>query len=216
MFCFLVQFDSAEKGTPMKNTAFCGMWSLKNAEVLFKSTYTNVSGDSYGSISLDKYPAVSHATASLKVQTVRIHTVNEQWMQLVSSSSPLQLCFAYKGMLKNEVGMKFTYQDSQGQTQKETAKISTLFTKGLKSVNGTFHFSTTCANFSAKPQLLNAVVSRQMELQMHGPRELPADGLRRKRLRSAGVLPLQRQGRFLRGRRSHREASDCKRYGARS
>ncbi|XP_056273684.1 fibrocystin-L-like [Pseudoliparis swirei] len=93
------QFDSAEKGTPMKNTAFCGMWSLKNAEVLFKSTYTNVSGDSYGSISLDKYPA---------------------------------LCFAYKGMLKNEVGMKFTYQVSQGQTQKETAKISTLFTKGLK------------------------------------------------------------------------------------
>ncbi|TNN42134.1 Fibrocystin-L [Liparis tanakae] len=93
------QFDSAQKGTPMKNTAFCGMWSLKNAEVLFKSTYTKVSGDSYGSISLDKYPS---------------------------------LCFAYKGMLKNEVGMKFTYQDSEGQTQKETAKISTLFTKGLK------------------------------------------------------------------------------------
>uniref|UniRef100_A0A8C2XEQ6 PKHD1 like 1, tandem duplicate 2 n=1 Tax=Cyclopterus lumpus TaxID=8103 RepID=A0A8C2XEQ6_CYCLU len=125
------QFDSAEEGTPMKNTAFCGSWSLKNAEVLFKHTYTKVSGGSYGPVSLDKYPT---------------------------------LCFAYKGMLKDEVGMKFTYRDSQGQTQSETAKISTLFTKGQKSV----HFiSRLCANFSAKSQLLNVVVSWQMELQMH-------------------------------------------------
>uniref|UniRef100_A0A8C2XFR8 PKHD1 like 1, tandem duplicate 2 n=1 Tax=Cyclopterus lumpus TaxID=8103 RepID=A0A8C2XFR8_CYCLU len=91
--------DNSQEGTPMKNTAFCGSWSLKNAEVLFKHTYTKVSGGSYGPVSLDKYPT---------------------------------LCFAYKGMLKDEVGMKFTYRDSQGQTQSETAKISTLFTKGQK------------------------------------------------------------------------------------
>uniref|UniRef100_A0A8D0AIF4 PKHD1 like 1 n=1 Tax=Sander lucioperca TaxID=283035 RepID=A0A8D0AIF4_SANLU len=42
----------------------------------------------------------------------------------------LQLCFAYKGMLKDEVGMKFTYRDSQGKTQTQTANINTLFTKG--------------------------------------------------------------------------------------
>ncbi|KAK9526506.1 hypothetical protein VZT92_015203 [Zoarces viviparus] len=93
------QFNSAEEGTPVKNTAFCGLWSLKNAEVLFKDTYTKESGGSYRSVSLDKHPT---------------------------------LCFAYKGMLKDEVGMKFTYRDRQGKTQTETAKISTIFTKGHK------------------------------------------------------------------------------------
>ncbi|XP_054461971.1 PKHD1 like 1, tandem duplicate 1 [Anoplopoma fimbria] len=91
------QFNSAVEGTPMKSIAFCGLWSLKNAEVLFKDTYTKESGGSYGSVSLDKYPT---------------------------------LCFAYRGMLKDEVGMKFSYRDSQGKTQTETAKISTLFNKG--------------------------------------------------------------------------------------
>ncbi|XP_035847175.1 fibrocystin-L-like [Sander lucioperca] len=90
------QFNSAEEGTPVKN-AFCGLWSLKNAEVLFKDSYTKESGVSYGPVSLDKFPT---------------------------------LCFAYKGMLKDEVGMKFTYRDSQGKTQTQTANINTLFTKG--------------------------------------------------------------------------------------
>ncbi|XP_065804470.1 fibrocystin-L [Labrus bergylta] len=40
------------------------------------------------------------------------------------------LCFAYKGTLKNEVGVRFTYRNSQGQTSKETAKIVALFAKG--------------------------------------------------------------------------------------
>ncbi|XP_068431576.1 PKHD1 like 1, tandem duplicate 1 [Clinocottus analis] len=90
---------SSQKETPMKNTAFCGLWSLKNAEVLFKDSYKKASDDKYGSISLDKYPS---------------------------------LCFAYKGMLKNEVGMKFTYLDSRGKTQTKTGKISTAFTKSDK------------------------------------------------------------------------------------
>ncbi|XP_044027924.1 LOW QUALITY PROTEIN: PKHD1 like 1, tandem duplicate 1 [Siniperca chuatsi] len=93
------QFNSAEKGTPVKNSAFCGLWSLKNAEVLFKDSYTKESGGTYGPVSLDKHP---------------------------------MLCFAHKGMLKDEVGMKFTYYNSQGQTKTETAKINTLFTKGQK------------------------------------------------------------------------------------
>ncbi|XP_034748677.1 fibrocystin-L-like [Etheostoma cragini] len=90
------QFNSAEKGTPVKD-AFCGLWSLKNAEVLFKDSYTKESGGSYGPVALDKFPT---------------------------------LCFAYKGMLNDEVGMKFTYLDSQGKNQTNATKISTLFTKG--------------------------------------------------------------------------------------
>ncbi|XP_050924319.1 LOW QUALITY PROTEIN: PKHD1 like 1, tandem duplicate 1 [Lates calcarifer] len=93
------EFDSAEEGTPVKYSGFCGLWSLKNAEVLFKESYNKESGGTYGPVSLDE-----HST----------------------------LCFAYKGMLKDEVGMKFTYRDTQGQTQTQTAKIITLFTKGHK------------------------------------------------------------------------------------
>ncbi|TKS89105.1 Fibrocystin-L Polycystic kidney and hepatic disease 1-like protein 1 [Collichthys lucidus] len=87
---------TAEKGTPVKNSGFCGHWSLKNAEVLFKDSYTKESGGNYGPILLDKFPT---------------------------------LCFAYKGTLKNEIGMKFTYRNTQGQTNTETAKIITVFTK---------------------------------------------------------------------------------------
>ncbi|XP_071061003.1 fibrocystin-L-like [Pseudochaenichthys georgianus] len=93
------QFDTAAEGTPVKNVAFCGLWSLKNAGVLFKNSYTKESGGNYGSVTLAKHPT---------------------------------LCFAYKGMLKDEVGLKFTYSDSQGETKTETAKIATLFNKGDK------------------------------------------------------------------------------------
>lgn len=48
------------------------------------------------------------------------------------SNSFLQLCFAYKGMLRDEVGLKFTYLNSQGIVSEATAKINTLFTKGNK------------------------------------------------------------------------------------
>uniref|UniRef100_UPI0037E8D1AF fibrocystin-L-like n=1 Tax=Semicossyphus pulcher TaxID=241346 RepID=UPI0037E8D1AF len=92
------QYNSAEKGTPVK-MGFCGQWSLKNPEVIFKNSYPKDSGGTYGAVPLDKHPA---------------------------------LCFAYRGMLKNEVGIKFTYSNSQGQTVTETAKIITLFNKGDK------------------------------------------------------------------------------------
>ncbi|KAM6974364.1 PKHD1 like 1, tandem duplicate 1, partial [Tautogolabrus adspersus] len=42
------------------------------------------------------------------------------------------LCFAYKGTLKNEVGVRFTYSNSQGQSSTQTAKIIALFAKGDK------------------------------------------------------------------------------------
>ncbi|XP_033493349.2 PKHD1 like 1, tandem duplicate 1 [Epinephelus lanceolatus] len=93
------QFITTAEGTPVKNSAFCGLWSLKNAQVLFKKSYTTESGGSYGSVSLNRHP---------------------------------MLCFAYRGMLKDEVGMKFTYRNIQGTMHTETAKISTLFTKGHK------------------------------------------------------------------------------------
>lgn len=108
-------------------------------------------------------------------------------------TSSLQLCFAYKGMLKDEVGVKFTYRDSQGKTITENARIKTLFTKGHKSVKTTrFNLSDTVC----KP--LNQIAAYhclyfQMELQMHGPAEFPADRIYWKQIQSAGVLPLQRR-----------------------
>lgn len=51
----------------MKSSGFCGQWSLMNAEVLFKDTYTKESGGSYGSVPLDKRPTVKHTTSSFSV-----------------------------------------------------------------------------------------------------------------------------------------------------
>uniref|UniRef100_A0A3B5MPL8 G8 domain-containing protein n=1 Tax=Xiphophorus couchianus TaxID=32473 RepID=A0A3B5MPL8_9TELE len=50
----------------------------------------------------------------------------------VSEAFPLspQLCFAYKGRLRDEMGVKFIYSDSSGQTQTQTSRISTLFSSG--------------------------------------------------------------------------------------
>ncbi|XP_069372727.1 PKHD1 like 1, tandem duplicate 1 [Paralichthys olivaceus] len=93
------QFDTGREGTPEKHSGFCGQWSLKNAQDLFKESYTQASGDKYGQVSLDTYPT---------------------------------LCFAYKGTLKDEVGMRFSYRNSQGQTATQTAKIRTVFTKSQK------------------------------------------------------------------------------------
>lgn len=89
---------SGKTGTPVKS-GFCGEWSLKNAEILFKSSYTKESGGTYGEVSLDKHP---------------------------------MLCFAYKGTLNDEVGARFKYSDSDGNTKTETAKISAVFTRGDK------------------------------------------------------------------------------------
>ncbi|KAM9839131.1 PKHD1 like 1, tandem duplicate 1 [Aulostomus maculatus] len=50
----------------------------------------------------------------------------------VSLDQHPSLCFAYKGMLRDVIGMKFTYRDVQGQTQTQTAKINTIFNKGHK------------------------------------------------------------------------------------
>lgn len=52
------QFNIANEGTPVDHSGFCGRWSLKNAEILFKDSYTTESGDTYGPVSLDKHPMV--------------------------------------------------------------------------------------------------------------------------------------------------------------
>ena len=45
----------------MKDTeAFCGLWSLKNPEVLFKEDYTTESGGNYGEILLQPYSMVRY------------------------------------------------------------------------------------------------------------------------------------------------------------
>ncbi|XP_056153970.1 fibrocystin-L-like [Lampris incognitus] len=92
------QYNGDERGTPVKDSeAFCGRWSLKNAEVLFMDNYPKESGGTYGAISLQQY---------------------------------FMLCFAYKGMLKDEIGIKFKYRNSQGQTNTEKTKVTTIFNKG--------------------------------------------------------------------------------------
>ncbi|KAF7655004.1 hypothetical protein LDENG_00062160 [Lucifuga dentata] len=48
----------------------------------------------------------------------------------VSLQQYSMLCFAYKGMLKDEIGFKFTFKNSASKTSTETATISTSFTKG--------------------------------------------------------------------------------------
>ncbi|KAM4540003.1 PKHD1 like 1, tandem duplicate 1 [Odontesthes bonariensis] len=93
------QFNTPERGTPVEHSAFCGSWSLKNAELLFVESFAKESGNKYGPVSLDRNPT---------------------------------LCFAYKGALRDEVGVKFTYRDSDGQTKTETATINTLFNKEPK------------------------------------------------------------------------------------
>ncbi|XP_075995316.1 PKHD1 like 1, tandem duplicate 1 [Genypterus blacodes] len=40
------------------------------------------------------------------------------------------LCFAYKGTLKDEIGVKFTYTNSESETVTKTGKIPTVFNKG--------------------------------------------------------------------------------------
>uniref|UniRef100_A0A3B5MPL0 G8 domain-containing protein n=1 Tax=Xiphophorus couchianus TaxID=32473 RepID=A0A3B5MPL0_9TELE len=84
-------------GTPEGHSGFCGFWSLKNADALFRETFTKESGGQYGPVSLDQHPT---------------------------------LCFAYKGRLRDEMGVKFIYSDSSGQTQTQTSRISTLFSSG--------------------------------------------------------------------------------------
>uniref|UniRef100_A0A3B3YQD0 PA14 domain-containing protein n=1 Tax=Poecilia mexicana TaxID=48701 RepID=A0A3B3YQD0_9TELE len=81
------------------HSGFCGFWSLKNADALFRETFTKESGGQYGPVS-EAFPL-----------------------------SP-QLCFAYKGRLRDEMGVKFSYSDSSGQTQTQTSRISTVFSSG--------------------------------------------------------------------------------------
>ncbi|KAJ0054901.1 hypothetical protein NL108_007111 [Boleophthalmus pectinirostris] len=91
------QFD----GTPVKNVAFCGLWSMMNSKIIFKDTYTKESGGKYGPIPLDTFPS---------------------------------LCFAYKGILNDEITLSFTYRNSAGKTISETTSIPVVFNKGPKSV----------------------------------------------------------------------------------
>ncbi|XP_026156055.1 fibrocystin-L-like [Mastacembelus armatus] len=90
------QFYS-DRGTPVQNSGFCGLWSLKNAHLLFWENYITESGATYGPVALNQYPV---------------------------------LCFAYKGILKDQVGMTFTYIDTKGQTNTQTININTVFNKG--------------------------------------------------------------------------------------
>lgn len=146
-WCFRThQFSDDRSGTPVKSAGFCGEWSLKNAEVLFKNSYTKGNGDYYGAVSLDRNAMVNNLSSSLSVLSLsqRRQKADRRQAVIVKTApfhfhpnafgNPLvfQLCFAYKGMLKDEVGLKFTYVNMDGRTLTETAKVNTVFTKSDK------------------------------------------------------------------------------------
>lgn len=99
-----------------------------------------------------------------------------------------QLCFAYKGLLKDEVEVKFSYRDNEGQTRTETAKINVLFNKEPKSVNSSFKICAPtlirvhCYLENKNIQCERMIDFTQMELQMHGSGGLPADTIHREQL----------------------------------
>ncbi|XP_061122944.1 PKHD1 like 1, tandem duplicate 1 [Syngnathus typhle] len=57
------------RGTPVR-TAFCGLWSLENPQVLFKDSYTKESGDTYGTIPLSQYPMLCFAHKGMLSDTI--------------------------------------------------------------------------------------------------------------------------------------------------
>lgn len=69
---------TAGQGTPVKNSGFCGHWSLKNAEVLFKDSYTKESGGNYGAILLDKFSTVKPTASIFSVAFVLFFFLNGQ------------------------------------------------------------------------------------------------------------------------------------------
>lgn len=129
----------------------------------------------------------------------------------------LQLCFAYKGLLRDEVGLKFGYLNSQGVNDVKTAKIYTPFTKDNKYVLRFFFLKKkTCkvwkenANLSASLPRLNVFTYTQMELQVRGHAEFAAGRIYRKHVQPARDLSVQGRvrDRFLCRRRSHRPDSN--------
>uniref|UniRef100_A0A3Q2QF83 PA14 domain-containing protein n=1 Tax=Fundulus heteroclitus TaxID=8078 RepID=A0A3Q2QF83_FUNHE len=77
-------------------------------------------------------PVAFNATAS-EVCTCQPDVLRPD-LPVLSPLRPLlfssQLCFAYKGGLKDEIGMKFSYSDSSGQTRAENTRISVLLNSG--------------------------------------------------------------------------------------
>lgn len=104
-------------------------------------TYTKGIGNYYGAISLDKNSMVNSPSSSLAVYLKFCCTSRGKRLPLLPFSfhpnafyNPFvfQLCFAYKGILKDEIGLKFKYVTTNGQTLTQTTKVNTFFTKGDK------------------------------------------------------------------------------------
>ncbi|KAG7219453.1 hypothetical protein INR49_009287 [Caranx melampygus] len=98
------EFDGGEVGTAVKHFGFCGLWSLKNPQVLFKDSFKSESGEVYGAVSLDqhsmgmlknevgmkfKYRDVDGKT---KTETAKISTVFTQSSRSVETSCLVRRC----------------------------------------------------------------------------------------------------------------------------
>lgn len=46
----------------------------------------------------------------------------------------LQICFGYRGTLQDQVGVLFSYRDTQGRQLERSAQISTVFSSSDRSV----------------------------------------------------------------------------------
>uniref|UniRef100_A0A3Q1GNU6 PA14 domain-containing protein n=1 Tax=Acanthochromis polyacanthus TaxID=80966 RepID=A0A3Q1GNU6_9TELE len=104
-----------------------GDFKLLHSEVFTNDTSITVSEVTKGQSSMETFTLLWGGT-----QTKPLGFNASDLNHLPSVSS--QLCFAYKGALKNVVEMKFTYVNSSGVTRTETAKISTVFNHGPESV----------------------------------------------------------------------------------
>ncbi|KAG7233115.1 hypothetical protein INR49_007468 [Caranx melampygus] len=121
------EFDGGEVGTAVKHFGFCGLWSLKNPQVLFKDSFKSESGEAYGAVSLDqhsmgmlknevgmkfKYRDVDGKT---KTETAKISTVFTQ------SSSWSYKCLDLQSLLQTdyigsgyELLELYLYRDASG------------------------------------------------------------------------------------------------------
>lgn len=97
------------------------------------NSYAKDDGSYYGAVPLDQNSMVNYLEFDAFTETKGLPSPPSRCFHPTPRLAILfvfQLCFAHKGTLKDEVGLKFTYVNAKGQILTQTAKISTVFAKG--------------------------------------------------------------------------------------
>ncbi|XP_072303332.1 fibrocystin-L-like [Eucyclogobius newberryi] len=86
--------NSTFDGKPVKNLAFCGLWSVKNSKTIFKDTYLQGSGKEYGPIPLKTFPWLCFAYKGLLNGEVTLSfTYRNFQRQTVSGTTSISVLF---------------------------------------------------------------------------------------------------------------------------